>query len=463
MALPAEAGIRRKSIPLSSATAAFSPAQVMEIELTAPLPSVSYEDWRQRVWMLGRLHGEPVGACVLRVGQQGIDPEQLGAMLWGEFGEAIRRCFLAAGLVAPSRLAGSGLSLDVASWPGVGLSSNVAAREPTISVIVCTRARTMQLAGCLRDIDVLDYPRFEVVVVDNAPANDENRKLVEAMNTQGRYRYVIEPRPGLSWARNAGVAAAHGEIVAFLDDDDRPDNLWLKGLARGFSRSARIGCVTGLILPARLETLAQEIFELLGGHHKGLGFERKIFSRSGPRNPLYPLPPFGTGANMAFSKEALRTIGGFNVALGAGTATAAGEDTLALTLTLLAGYEIAYEPAALMWHHHRKDLVELNRQLHGYSIGLAAFYAALLHRRPSVLPALLKLLPDVARYLRTSASPAPAPLELMVEADTAAEGALAKLDRRHIWGMLKGPTAYLRSVRTQRRSDSCYLNVLRTP
>ena len=78
-----------------------------------------------------------------------------------------------------------------------------------------------------------------------------------------------------------------------------------------------VGCVTGIVLPARLDTEAQEIFEKLGGHSKGRAFETEVFSRRGPQSPLYPLPPFGAGANMAFRREVLTAIGGFDVALGA--------------------------------------------------------------------------------------------------------------------------------------------------
>jgi hypothetical protein len=112
-----------------------------------------------------------------------------------------------------------------------------------------------------------------------------------------------------------------------------------------------------------------------------------------------------------------------------------------LTLTLLSGYEIAYEPAALMWHHHRPDMHSLSRQLHGYSIGLTAFYAALLRHRPGVLPGLLKLLPAAARYLRGTATPDDAPGDL-----------LAELNRRHLQGMLMGPVAYVGSLRLQSRA-----------
>jgi GT2 family glycosyltransferase len=237
------------------------------------------------------------------------------------------------------------------------------------------------------------------------------------------------------------VASASGEIIAFLDDDDEPDKHWLAGIACGFARNDGIGCVTGLILPARLDTIAQELFEQLGGHHNGRGFTRATFSPSGPQSPLYPLPPFGTGANMAFKRETLTSIGGFDVALGAGTPTAACEDTLAMTLTLLSGFDIAYEPAALMWHHHRLDLDSLCRQLHGYSIGLTAFYAALLRHRPGVLPALVKLAPSAARYLTGRAPTDP----------TGQPDLLTKLKRRHLQGLLTGPLAYLNSMRIQSR------------
>ena len=202
--------------------------------------------------------------------------------------------------------------------------------------------------------------------------------------------------PGLSWARNAGIAAAASDIIAFLDDDDEPDEYWLAGIAEGFTRGKRIGCVSGIVLPAKLDNAVENLFEQVGGHSKGRGFVSETFSKSGPQSPLWPLPPFGVGANMAFRREALDRIGGFDVALGAGTPTAGGEDTLAITLVMLEGYEVAYEPAALMWHHHRQDMASLTKQLHGYSVGLTAFYAALLRQRPAALFGLLKLLPMAA-------------------------------------------------------------------
>ena len=385
--------------PVSDTSRGFSPARIMEVELTKPLPTLSYDGQYKRVWVLGRLHTEPIGTCVIRLDQQGMTRDRLATTLWHEFGETVAERFAAAGLAEPNSLSPDGLVSDPDEWPFLHSRSEAQASAPFISVVICSRDRPDQLRTCLRRLEQQDYPRFEVIVVDNAPSVDVVSAQVEDRQDEAQYRYILEPRPGLSWARNAGVAAASGEIIAFLDDDDEPDKYWLAGIALGFARSAEIGCVTGPIMPARLDTAAQELFEQLGGHHNVRGFARATFSHSGPQSPLYPLPPFGTGANMAFKWETLRSIGGFDVALGAGTPAAAGEDTLALTLTLLSGYDIAYEPAALMWHNHRRDLDSLCSQLHGYSIGLTGFYAALLRHRPDVLPALLRLLPSAVRYL----------------------------------------------------------------
>lgn len=419
----------------------FAPARIIEVELTEPLPSVPSGGPHRRVWVLARLHTEPIGVCEAALGDDGITPDELAALLWPELREPIVERFVAAGLAVPPALTSDGLRADPDTWPFLLECSRLLANAPAISVVVCTRDRPDQLSTCLKRLERQQYEHFEVVVVDNAPTSDAVRTLVEdRAGDKVQFRYQREPRIGLSWARNTGIAVATSEIIAFLDDDDEPDEHWLTGIVRGFARNSRIGCVTGLILSARLDTLAEELFEKIGGHRLGRGFAEEIFSRAGPQSPLFPLPPFGTGANMAFRREVLTRIGGFDVALGAGTPAASGEDTLALTLTLLSGYEIAWEPSALMWHHHRQDVAGLSRQLHGYSIGLTAFYAALLRHRPGVLPALLKLLPAAARYLKgTSTKPGDSP-DLW-------DG----LDRRQLQGMLTGPLAYVGSVRKQKR------------
>lgn len=424
--------------PMTSA--GFCPAQMVEAELTRPLPALRPDGGRHRAWVLARLRTEPVGACMLPIPAEGLTRDQVAAALWGEVREAVQGRYRASGLPWPETLPGTGLGGVPGEWPFLRRRAEVLAKAPFISVVLCTRDRPGQLRACLRSLQRQKYPRFEVVVVDNAPGGDAVRSAAADWQGAMPCRYVAEPRGGLSWARNAGAAAAAGEIVAFLDDDEEPDRHWLAGLAQGFTRAGDIGAVTGMILPARLDTPAQELFELAGGHSMGRGFTAAVFSPGGPQSPLFPLPPFGAGGNMAFRREVLARIGRFDVALGAGTPARGGEDSLALTLTLLAGYRIAYEPAAFVRHDHYPQLDGLARQWHGYGTGLTAFYAALLRHRPGVLPQLIGLLPDAARYLR------PANGNHM-----GVMGLPAAVRRRQRRGMISGPVAYLRSVRRQAR------------
>jgi glycosyltransferase involved in cell wall biosynthesis len=444
MTLPAAASLQAGTYE-RAAGGGFTPTRVTEVELTEPLPKLDCDGHYGRAWILVRLHTEPVGVCVAPLPSGGLDAAELAARLWDELGETIAGRFAAAGLPRPDGLTSDGLTAPADAWPFLRDRTAALANAPFISVVVCTRDRPEQIKKCLNRLAQQSYPRYEVVVVDNAPTSDALRNVVEGQPADGaEFRYCVEPRPGLSWARNAGIAAAASDIIAFLDDDDEPDEHWLAGIATGFTRGDRIGCVSGVVLPAKLDNAVEQLFEEIGGHSKGRGFVRETFTKSGPQSPLFPLPPFGVGANMAFRRDALERIGGFDVGLGAGTPTGGGEDTLAITLVLLAGYEMAYEYGALMWHHHRQDMASLNRQLHGYSVGLTAFYAALLRQRPSALFGLIKLLPAAGGYL-TGGRGAPEedatePLELAAE-----------LDRRQLQGMLKGPLVYARSRRQQRR------------
>jgi GT2 family glycosyltransferase len=423
----------------------FLPTRVIEVELTEALPGLDYDGHYGRAWILARLHTEPIGVCVVTLPREGITPDALAEIMWRELNGPVVKRFAAAGLTPPGALTGRGLAVQPDAWPFLRSRSAILADAPFVSVVICTRDRPDQIKKCLNRLTRQKYPRYEVVVVDNAPTSDALRAVVEEEAGKGaEFRYCVEPRPGLSWARNAGIGAAASDIIAFLDDDDEPDEYWLAGIAEGFTRGNRIGCVSGIVLPAKLDNAVENLFEQVGGHSKGRGFVSETFSKSGPQSPLWPLPPFGVGANMAFRREALDRIGGFDVALGAGTPTAGGEDTLAITLVMLEGYEVAYEPAALMWHNHRQDMASLTKQLHGYSVGLTAFYAALLRQRPAALLGLLKLLPMAAGYLKGGK-------EAPEEAPEESRDLAAELDRRPLQGMLKGPLLYARSRRQQRR------------
>lgn len=406
--------------------------KIMEVELSQSLPAVSFDGKYRRLSVLARLHTEPIGTCTVDVESGGLTPEQFGEILWRELEDAIAERFAAAGVPAPPGLNGRALEVEPDSWPFLQARSQALENAPYISVVICTRNRVDRLAVCLQYVQRQQYPAFEVIVVDNGPQTDAVREHLAALS-DSRYRYIAEPRIGLSRARNTGVSVAAGGIVAFLDDDEEPDAFWLAALARGFARSPEVGCVTGLILPAALDTTAQVLFEELGGHSKDRGFKPAFFSRRGPQSPLYPRPPFGAGGNMAFRRETLLRIGRFDTALGAGTPALGAEDTLALTLVLLAGETIAYEPAAFVRHHHCRDFRSLARQLHGYSLGLTAYYTALICRRPWTLISLARLLPDGIRAIHATAA----------LSSVSVVPQLALVRRRHL---LAGPPAYLKGI-----------------
>ena len=88
---------------------------------------------------------------------------------------------------------------------------------PLVTVAVCTRDRTDDLARCLDSLSCLDYPALEVLVVDNAPSSNATERLVRTRYPN--WRYVCEPRPGLNWARNRAIIESSGEIIAYTDDD----------------------------------------------------------------------------------------------------------------------------------------------------------------------------------------------------------------------------------------------------
>jgi glycosyltransferase involved in cell wall biosynthesis len=224
------------------------------------------------------------------------------------------------------------------------------------TVVVCTRDRPELLEGCLSALANQDHPSYEILVVDNASRDNETRRLAEAWKA----RYVREERLGLDWARNRGLTESRSPIVAFTDDDARPERGWLSALVRGFG-SPDVHAVTGLVLPAELETPAQVLFEdVYGGMGKGFVLRLHVQSY---RRPVYRPEWVGVGCNMAFRRSAVLAAGGFDPALDVGTPTGGGGDLDVFQRLLESMAVIVYRPDAVVRHFHRRDLRQLERQL----------------------------------------------------------------------------------------------------
>jgi GT2 family glycosyltransferase len=219
----------------------------------------------------------------------------------------------------------------------------------------------------------------EIIVVDNAPAGGETRHLVAQIPS---VRYVLEPRPGLSAARNTGITESTGDLIAFTDDDAMPEAGWLGALQRGLTDPA-IACVTGATKPYEVVTAAQQAFEEYWSFDRGP--EQKRFDPSFLSGARWRYPKvweIGGGGNMIVRRSAFEAVGGFDERLGAGAAGCS-EDTELFYRFLAEGYSCSYRPDAVIYHEHRQDELELRRQLYSYMKGHSASLLMQLQRYPS--------------------------------------------------------------------------------
>lgn len=311
--------------------------------------------------------------------------------------------------------------------------------RPMVSVVIATKDRDVELRRCLPRLLGSSYPDFEVLVMDNGPSTERTADLVASL-ADPRVRYFRLPIPGVSRARNRGVEEANGSIIAFTDDDVEVDASWISEIVRAFCETPAADAVTGLVLPAALETRAQLIFEEMGGFDRG--FQPRVFTRhSNPtESTMYPfaLGTYGSGNNMALRREAVRRLGGFDEALGPGTPARAGEDVYLLLDVLLSGGAIAYQPSAIVRHYHRCDPEELLDQLTGYGAGLTAVYTKCLLRDPRTAMSFLSRVPAGLKHLGMNAL-SPFAGHTDHSASPALRARMVSAERR---GMLMGPWWY---------------------
>jgi GT2 family glycosyltransferase len=283
----------------------------------------------------------------------------------------------------------------------IELSEVRAAADPLdITVVICTRDRADLLRGALRSVLALGYPTFDVLVVDNAPSTDATRALVMDEFDDPRLRYVVEPVPGLSSARNTGLLAATGTVVAFTDDDVVVDGRWLEGVAAGFARADDVVCVTGLVPSGELRTRTQRFFDDRVSWSRNLAPRVFRLAEQPDDLPMFPFSvgAFGTGANVSVRRAETIAMGGFDTAFGVGTRTGGGEDLDVFTRVLFAGHALVVEPSALVWHRHRDDLGGLRVQAVGYGTGLGAWLTKIA-LQPRTLGMALVRAPRAARHL----------------------------------------------------------------
>lgn len=332
----------------------------------------------------------------------------------------------------------------VASLPLV-LPMPAGAATPSVTVVVCTRDRPALLRGSLNAIRRLDYPNFDVLVVDNAPRTAETANLVSYEFDDPRISLITEPAPGLSRARNAGLRHAQGDIVAYTDDDVVVDEAWLREIAAGFERMPGTACVTGLVPAGELRSPAQGYFDDRVSWSKSV--VPKVYSFADPPAglPKFPFCPgvFGTGANFALDRRTALSMGGFDNALGVGTRTGGGEDIDMFTRVILAGYSLVVQPSAIVWHRHRAGLDDLSAQARGYGSGLGAWLTKIL-LDPRTARLALARTPRVAWSFLQSAGAPRRPAKGPGQATDSWDRQLAHVLRLELYSLARGPLNYLR-------------------
>lgn len=231
-------------------------------------------------------------------------------------------------------------------------------RPQDISVVVCTRDRPGMLADALASIRQNCHPDLEVIVVDSASRQPSTREVAEAAG----YRYVRSDIPGLSIARNIGLMTSSRSIVVYTDDDCEAEPGWDTVLLRHFNRPA-VGAVTGQ-MRHQGEPVPGDRVATFTTTAKGLDA--------------------GHGAIMAFRRDLLLQIGGFDEVLGAGRRLAGAEDLDMFCRVIAAGSIIINDPECVAVHMNTRDEDDFAALMRGYGLGLGALGNKWLRAKPGV-------------------------------------------------------------------------------
>ncbi|MEO6229092.1 MAG: glycosyltransferase family 2 protein [Ferruginibacter sp.] len=351
------------------------PIKVSDIELSEPVNTLTGLAAYKGFQGLVRIHGIPIGYINLPVSNDEVSNTAIIKEVLQKHNIGISHSLLTQWLCSNDKLAAPQIGELFSLKP-----QKLTAQLPMISVVVCSRDRSEDLKICLEALLKTDYANFEIIVVDNAPATDDTKQLVA--NHFPQVRYVLEPRPGLDWARNKGIVEAKGEVVAFTDDDVVVDPGWVHAFAKLFKENPEVMAATGLVVPFEMETEAQVLFEKYGGF--GRGFKRKWFKvLPGTQIPAGYLGAgqFGTGANMAYRKTVFDKIGYFDPALDVGTITNGTGDLEMFFRVIMEGFTLVYEPQAMIRHRHRKEMSKLKVQI-GYNGSLFTYFVCCVRNYP---------------------------------------------------------------------------------
>jgi glycosyltransferase involved in cell wall biosynthesis len=351
-----------------------TPAIVADVELTRVIAPLTLGPSYRAARLLVRVHGQPISYVDIVAGPaEVIDRDRVLAALDQA---AIERALdhvlgdlRSLGLPSQADPGNLAAAIDQLMAHQAACPKQGAVTGPLVSVAICTRDRAESIGATLDSLMRQTYQNFEILVVDNAPSGDATQRIVQA--SYPKVRYILEPHPGLDWARNRAIHEARGDLLAYIDDDAIADPCWVQSVVAAFD-APDVMCMTGFVAPARLDNAAQELFERFG---YSKGFYRLDFNlRTPPPEPLFPYKGYhGTGCNSAFRRSVFKTIGLFDPRLDMGTPVPGGGDHDMFTRIIRAGHTLRYDPNAVVYHDHIDDLDVLPRKLGQYHEAFVAY------------------------------------------------------------------------------------------
>jgi O-antigen biosynthesis protein len=230
------------------------------------------------------------------------------------------------------------------AWSETRREAALSSSAPTMGVIVCTYRGSGTLVACLDTLVRQNYPNFEVVVVNDGA----DARVSEIVATYDAVREIPTDHIGLSAARNLGAAETSGEILVYTDDDCEADPDWLLWLARGFAGHPGRACVGGPNIPPPPENWREAALAVAPG-----GASHVLLDDV--RAECLP------GCNLAVRREAFDRVGGFDIRF-----RTAGDDVDFCWRIGQAGYELAFQAPAFVWHRRRSTARAYFRQQVGY-------------------------------------------------------------------------------------------------
>jgi GT2 family glycosyltransferase len=295
-----------------------------------------------------------------------------------------------------------------------------------VSIIVCTVDRLSDLEWCLESLRPFRAAGAEILVVNNGPHSG----AVEELAKRSQARVAMEARRGVSRARNAGIRAASGNILAFLDDDSVADPNWLPHLLAPL-QDPQVLAVVGSIWAQTLPDPVSQAFDRL--HRAHLPDSPFVLEAPRAQRP-FPLRQALVGnANMAIRRDAFERFGYFDERFGRGTRIGSGEEPDRLLALLRGGGKVVLEPAARIFHRHPTEWRAFRREAFQSGCAHTAILTKYFLEEPSLRGAVLRY--AASRVLRRKEPTSPITTQ-------------ARIPRLpFLLGSLYGPLAFLLSGR----------------